>query len=344
MMSQQNPAARSMPRPDNGFGRALPLLLKREYWEHRGGFLWTPVWITAVILVFTVLGILTAEVFHANAHVHMGFSLDELRDNISASDWAEAGNALDMAQLMFGGVTCIGVFFVLFFYLLGALYDDRRDRSVLFWKSLPVSDTATVASKALAAMLVAPVLALAVATIAYLAFLILITLWAGAHGLNAFPAILSAHPLGMLWRLVLSVPVSALWALPAIGWLLFWSAFVRSKPFLWAVMLPIGVLMLNWWFGKLGAPHIPNDLHLAGVLGRLLFSIMPGSWLNASGTGVLASRISHSLNPDNVVSSFDPSNVYGVLAGANLWLGVLAGVALLAGAIYYRQRRIETAS
>src|SRR4051812_44029310 len=141
------------------FGRALPLLMKREYWEHRGGFLWTPVWITGVILIFTVFGILSAEVFHASSHVHMGFSLDDLRDNISQADWSEAGNALDMAQLMFGGVTSIGVFFVLFFYLLGALYDDRRDRSVLFWKSLPVTDTATVASKALAAMFVAPVIA-----------------------------------------------------------------------------------------------------------------------------------------------------------------------------------------
>ena len=121
----------------------LPLLLKREYWEHRGGFLWTPVWMTASILILTVLGILSAEAFHANAHVHMGFSLDELRDNISAHDWTEAGNALDMAQLVFGGLTSIGVFFVLFFYLLGALYDDRRDRSVLFWKSLPVTDTST---------------------------------------------------------------------------------------------------------------------------------------------------------------------------------------------------------
>ena len=35
----------------------LPLLLKREYWEHRGGFLWTPVWMTASILILTVLGI-----------------------------------------------------------------------------------------------------------------------------------------------------------------------------------------------------------------------------------------------------------------------------------------------
>ena len=322
----------------------IPLLVKREYWEHRGGFLWTPVWITGVILVFTVLGILSAEAFHASSHVHMGFSLDELRQNISQADWSEAGNALDMAQLMFGLVTSIGVFFVLFFYLLGALYDDRRDRSVLFWKSLPVSDTATVASKALAAMAVAPVLAFAVATAAHLIFLVLVTIWAGAHGLNALPAVFASHPLGMLWRLVLTIPVSALWALPAIGWLLFWSAYVRSKPFLWAVMVPLIVLILNAWLGKLGAPHIPDNMNLAAILGRLLFSIFPGSWLKAAGSGVLSTHMGSDLDTDHVVSSFDPSNVYGVLGGANLWIGVVAGLALLAGAVYFRQRRIETAS
>jgi len=322
----------------------IPLLMKREYWEHRGGFLWAPVWITGVILIFTVLGILSAEAFHASSNVHVGISLNDLRDHIRDADWAKAGNALDIAQLMFGFVTSVGVFFVLFFYLLGALYDDRRDRSVLFWKSLPVSDTATVASKALSAMIVAPVLAFVVATAAYVVFLVIVTLWAGAHGLNALPAIFASHPLGMIWRLVLTLPVSALWALPAIGWLLFWSAYVRSKPFLWAVMIPLIVLMLNGLFGMLGAPHIPDDAHLAAILGRLLFSIFPASWIKAEGAGVVGSHISQSLDSDNIVSAFNPSNVYGLLAEPNLWIGVVAGLALLAGAIYYRQRRIETAS
>jgi ABC-2 type transport system permease protein len=119
---------------------------------------------------------------------------------------------------------------------------------------------------------------------------------------------------------------------------------VRSKPFLWAVMIPLIVLILNLWLGKLGAPHIPDDVHLAAILGRLLFSIFPASWLKAEGSSVLSTHIGRTLDPDHVVSSFDPANVYGLLASANLWIGVVAGVALLAAAIYFRQRRIETAS
>jgi ABC-2 type transport system permease protein len=109
-------------------------------------------------------------------------------------------------------------------------------------------------------------------------------------------------------------------------------------------MIPLVVLMLNGLFGILGAPHIPNDAHLAAILGRLLFSIFPGSWIKAEGAGVIAPHVSQSLDPNHIVSAFNPSNVYGVLAEPNLWIGAVAGLALLAGAIYYRQRRIETAS
>jgi ABC-2 type transport system permease protein len=315
----------------------LPLLLKREYWEHRGGFLWTPFWLTTAILIITVLGILSAEVFRSHAQVHVGFSLDQLRGSISADDIAQAGNGLDMAQLTFCGIASIGLFFVSFFYLLGALYDDRRDRSVLFWKSLPVSDTATIASKALTAMLVMPAITLAVATLAYLAFLVIVCLWTALHGLNALPAVLGAHPAGMFLRLLLMLPIGALWALPTVGWLLFWSAFARSKPFMWAVLLPVIALFANWWVGLLGGPHISGDLHLASVLGRLLFSVMPGSWMGSK-FGIARLQF----HDDRVIGNLDPAHVYALLATPNLWLGVLAGLALLAAAIWLRGRRIET--
>ena len=320
----------------------LPLLLKREYWEHRGGFLWAPIWITGAILILTVLGIISAEVFRSNAHVQIGFSLDELRRSISADDIAKAANGLDIVQLVFVGVASVGLFFVTFFYLLGALYDDRRDRSVLFWKSLPISDIETVASKALTAMLVMPVIVLAVATLAYLAFLVLVSVWIGVHGLNPLPAVLGSHPIGMLLRLIAILPVSALWALPTIGWLLFWSAYVRSKPFLWAVLLPVVALIANAWLGALGAPHFDGNLFLAGILGRLLFSVMPGSWKGADGVSVGNEHVSFNMNDDHVVSALDPSHIYGLLATPNLWIGVLAGLVLLFGAVQMRKRRVET--
>ena len=322
--------------------KTLPLLLKREYWEHRGGFLWTPLWVCAAILIVTVLGIISAEVFSASSHVQMGFALDDLRKNMSAGDLAQAGNALDMAQVMFGAITCISLFFVLFFYLLGALYDDRRDRSVLFWKSLPVTDTATVASKVSDCNVRRTDDRVCDFHGRLRRVLVLVCLWAAVHGVNALPAVFASHPLGMFGRLLLTIPVDALWALPTIGWLLFWSATARSKPFLWAVILPIVAVALNGWFGVLGLPHIGGEIALKNVVGRLLLSVMPGSWLSADGMSFGGRRISFGMDDDHVLSTFDPSQVYALTATPGLWIGVVAGIALIVGAIWFRQRRIET--
>lgn len=330
----------------------LPILLKREYWEHRGGFLWTPVWMTVSVLALTVLGMVSAEVFRHKANVNFGnVSLSTIRDNIDTRDFAEAGHALDAAQFMFAVLPCIALFFVLFFYLLGALYDDRRDRSVLFWKSLPVSDTATVASKVLAAMFIAPLIALAVSTLAYLVFVIVISAWLGLHGVNLMPALAASHPLRTLLRMALTIPVDALWALPAIGWLLFWSAWARAKPFLWAVMLPILAIFANWWLGVLGAPQLSGTANLARIVGRLLLSVMPGSWMNAgigeSGTflGMAGNASVWAPQPGAAANGglLSPDRLLAVLASANLWIGVVAGLALIAAAIWLRGRRIETA-
>ncbi|HEY6544412.1 MAG TPA: hypothetical protein VIZ64_05920 [Dokdonella sp.] len=315
----------------------LALLLKREYWEHRGGFFWAPVWTCVTILVVTVFGILTAEVVGRRNSVHLGFSLDKLKSSLDANDMIQAGNALDMVQLMFGAVTCLVLFFVLFFYLLGALYDDRRDRSVLFWKSLPVSDGSTVLSKAIAAMLFAPLLSFVVATAAYIVFLLVVTLWTAAHGVNVWPAIAAAHPFGMFWRLLLTIPVDALWALPTVGWLLFWSAFARSKPFLWAVVLPLLAVFLNFWFGALGLPNFDNLVAIKDVAARLLLSVMPGGWLGDDTWRAMQWRF----NDDEVVRNFDPARVYALLGTANLWIGAAIGVALVAAATWMRGRRIE---
>jgi ABC-2 type transport system permease protein len=319
----------------------LPLLIKREYWEHRA-FLWTPVWITGAILIITLLGIISAETFAGRANVHIGVSLDDLR--LGAGQFAEFSNGLDTAQLVFTAMSWIGVFAVSFFYLLGSLYDDRRDRSVLFWKSLPISDTATVASKALTAMLVIPALALAVSTLAYIAFVALIVLWVGAHGINALPGVIGAHPFAMFGRLLLMLPVGALWALPTIGWLMFWSAYARSKPVKWALLLPFIAVAANAWLSALGGPHIGGDVSFAKIfLVRLLFSVMPGSWMY-SGFGIDMSGIHMSFNPEDrhVVDMFGLGQIGAALSSANLWLGVIAGIALLAVAVWLRGRRIET--
>ncbi|WP_440221990.1 hypothetical protein ACQQ2N_12940 [Dokdonella sp. MW10] len=319
-------------------------LVRREYWEHRGGFLWTPVWVGGVMLILTLLGIISAEVIGARLNVQVGVPWNSIADRLTAGDIAQAGIGLDVAYLAVAMVLCIPLFFVLFFYLLGALYDDRRDRSVLFWKSLPVTDMSTVLSKVAAAVLLAPLVAFVVASIAYLGLLVIVCVWALLHGINPLPAIGASHPIGLFWRMLLTIPVDALWALPTVGWLLFWSAFARSKPFLWAVLVPVLAYVANAWIGLLGGPSIDRDFLLKDVLFRLLLSIMPGAWLD-DGALTFSSKMRLGSGSNTLaLDKLDPAVVYGLLAKPELWIGVVVGVALIAASIWLRRRRIETST
>ncbi|MFZ2236508.1 MAG: hypothetical protein WBP11_01055 [Dokdonella sp.] len=322
-------------------------LVKREYWEHRGGFLWTPFWITSAVLILSILGIVWSEVFgrRVGTHVSFGIPWDQLSAQISSGDLVQAGQGLDVVYLMFNVLTCVALFFVLFFYLLGALYDDRKDRSVLFWKSLPISDTATVLSKVVTAAVVAPLIAFVIATVAYAGFLLVVSIWAALHGINPLPVIANSNPFGLFWRLLLTIPVDAMWALPALGWLLLCSAFARSKPFLWAILVPIVTIVLNGWIGAMGLPHFDNKFLSSEVAGRVIFSIIPGSWLGDKDVlRQIGQMADSSSDPDitNLLTAFHPSTTYHVFTMPEMWIGIAAGALMIAAAIWMRRRRIES--
>ncbi len=122
------------------------------------------------------------------------------------------------------------------FYSVDALYGERRDRSILFWKSLPVSDLTTVLTKASIPLAVLPLIAFVVGTALQLAMLLWSTVILLAGGVN--PAIvwsefhLFQEPLILLYGLT----VLALWQAPLHGWFLLVSSWARRTPFLWAVI------------------------------------------------------------------------------------------------------------
>jgi ABC-2 type transport system permease protein len=130
----------------------------------------------------------------------------------------------------------VNAFIVGIFYCLDALYGERRDRSILFWKSMPVSDLTTVLAKASIPLVILPLLVLSIAVITQLVMLLLNTavLLAGRGG----GAMLWTHLPFFQMQVVLlySVIVIALWHAPLYGWLLLISAWARRTTFLWAVL------------------------------------------------------------------------------------------------------------
>jgi len=325
-------------------------LLKREYWEHRGGFLRAPLITAGVMIAITLLTLLIAESAASRHGINLGgMNLDAISRNMTADQIALFNSGLNAGLMVISVPIMVALFFVVFFYLLGALYDDRRDRSVLFWKSLPVSDLHTVLSKAAAAAVVAPLLAIAAVIVLHLAFLLIVSVYAMLHGVNPLPLLWNPRLLVSLWaRLILLIPITALWALPTVGWLLLCSSFVRSKPFLWAVLLPLIAGILIGMVGLMQQLSLPSMWYWRNIVGRILLGFLPGSWLGAFGGSIFGifksgDNIDIALAKGDIISAvLSWDHIVGILGSLDLWLGVAAGIGMIAAAVYFRRRRIET--
>src|ERR1700694_1258370 len=103
----------------------------RELWENRSIYI-APLIVAAVqVFGFAISTIGLAE---------------RRRGVLLLDDPAKQRAAIEMPYDVAAMMMLFTVFIVGVFYCLDALHGERRDRSILFWKSLPVSDLTTVLS------------------------------------------------------------------------------------------------------------------------------------------------------------------------------------------------------
>ena len=323
----------------------LKLLLQREFWEHKGGFFWAPIVAGGISLLLTFMAIIVGEVAMRRAIsddgnitvdgqvMVNGLDLGELTRRIPADKMHELGSGVDLSLMMASMWPFIVLTFVVFFYCLGALYDDRKDRSVLFWKSLPLSDRDTVLSKAASALLVAPALATVAALATMLGFLVLLSGVVLLHGGNPYTLLWGpGSPLEIAVRFLACIPVYALWALPTVGWLLLCSAWARSKPFLWAIMIPVFAGIFVSWFDLMQVFNLDTAWFWKNIVARALLSVVPGTWMDVA-------AMEHVHGPQQVAELMSLRTSYSALATPQLWIGVVVGVAMIFGAIRLRRWR-----
>lgn len=321
-------------------------LLKREYWENRGGFFWAPIVAGGVSLLLSLLaivaGLFAANTAAKNGDLHInginvnGLDLSLLTSQLSPEDMTKLAEGINVTTMLSSAWPFIVLAFVVFFYSLGALYDDRRDRSVLFWKSLPLSNTQTVLSKAVSALIVAPVLAVLAATVTMFCFLLMISVVVMAHGGNAMTLIWGpANPFEIALGYLCWIPIYALWALPTVGWLLFCSAWARTKPFLWAVMVPVFAGVIVSWFSVMKLFGLTSGWFWGNIVGRLLLGTFPGVDLAYRANAGIGRGM------QSVLDSVSPAAQMAALQNPQLWIGAAVGVAFIAEAIYLRRRRDE---
>ena len=266
--------------------RPLYWSVRRELWENRSIYI-APLAAAAVYL----LGFLISLIWVPRSLREMAADHPTPQLVALAMPYSHAAMLLVVTGLI------VGVF-----YSLDALHGERRDRSILFWKSLPVSDLTTVLSKASIPLVVLPVLVFAITVSLQLMMLVLKLAAVVVSGVGT--ATPWAPPLFELEVVLLyTLAVHALWHAPVYCWLLLVSGWARRATFLWAVLPPVAIGALEYvafhtsYFGsmlhdrlfgfaagafelkdKSGVPIDPHFIPLAQLApGRFLSS--PGLWL-----------------------------------------------------------------
>lgn len=206
--------------------RRLGWSIVRELWENRSIYI-APIAVAALFLVGFFIGLVRLP-----DRMRAALALNPVQQR------AAIEQPFVMAAIMLMAIQLI----VAVVYCLDAFYGERRDRSILFWKSLPVSDLTTVLSKASVPILVIPLVTFAVTLATQLVMLLASSAVLAGNGMS--PAPLTTHvPLleTSLINLGHLVLYHGIWWAPFYGWLLMVSAWANRAPFLWATLPPIAI-------------------------------------------------------------------------------------------------------
>lgn len=313
----------------------LMALVKREFWENKGAFRTTPMVIGGIYIVLSLMFIITFNHFDNEFQ-----SLKELFRFIAQQDTQMLSKIMYSVTIaVLPSLFTVALAFVVFFYLLGSLYDDRKDRSILFWKSLPASDTLTLVSKLLAAMVVAPVIFWVVFVITHIVLMLIMSIVIMFFGENPWTLFSLGNPFKGWSMVLLSYLAQSVWALPLYGWLMLVSAFAPRIPLLFAVLPPIVIAVLQIWIEFLQTFTLKKNLF--GVIGEW-FANSP---LILSGNNHGGNNIDVSLGAplnDTFGHEVTVVNILDRLFSLNMLIGLAIAALFLGIALWLRRRATES--
>ncbi|HEV8017625.1 MAG TPA: hypothetical protein VGP32_03600 [Steroidobacteraceae bacterium] len=305
-------------RAGKPLGLVLLTLVRREFWEHR--YLWiAPLAVEALLIVLGAIA----------GHGHLQLDSEDFGSGTNFP--AQKVAAFTILQWMQSVPLVVVLMGVVSWYALDCLYAERKDRSILFWKSLPVSDGLTVVSKALVALVVAPLVTFGVALVGYLVFAAVL----GARmALGGIPSVISwdlvewfRTELAMLVMLI----VAMLWYAPVVAAMMLLSVWARPNPFLWALLAPIVAPLIE---------RIAFGTHyLASFMKYRAFDIW-GTLAYGPTHGHFNIISKHGLHP--VGTLLDEFNIGAAFTDIDLWLGVATAAALLYAAVRIRRYRDDS--
>lgn len=275
--------------------------VRRELWENRSIYL-APLGVAAVFLFGFLISMITLP-----SRTRAALALGPMQQHEALKQ------PYTFAALLIMGAA----FFVGAFYCLDALYGERRDRSILFWKSLPVSDLTAVLAKASIPIVILPLLSFAITVVTQLIMLLLSSAVLLASGVG-IAALWRQVPLFHMSLMLLYhlMTVHGIWYAPIFAWLLMVSAWARRAAFVWAVLPPLAIGVVE----RLAF----NSSHFANLLMRRLAG--PEA-LPATASGHAA------MDP---LGHADPG---AFLSAPGLWIGLIFAALFLAAAVRLRRYR-----
>jgi ABC-2 type transport system permease protein len=287
--------------------RPLYWSVRRELWENHSIYI-APLAVAALAL----FGFLLALIHPPKSH-DMG---------LAAINPSFEPTALAMPYSHAAMLLVLTGFIVVIFYCLDALYAERRDRSILFWKSLPVSDLTTVLAEAGIPLVVLPLIVFAITVALQLTMLVL----------SIAALLMSGGSVATLWRqlplfqleagLFYSLAVIALWYAPIFAWLLLISAWARRTTFLWALLPPLAIALVEF--------ITFHTVHFGSLLRERFLGFAPRAFNFRMPDGSI-------IDPHFIpISQITPGRF---LATPGLWIGLVFAAAFLAAAVRLRRYR-----
>ena len=273
----------------------LPILLKREFWEHRKTFFYLPLIILVLSAFFLIAVVGSVQIAggdiivsgsvqmneeglhhrsetneYSNMPVNALFGEQVSQFALLAEDQRE--RMLNSAYLLIATPLVPVLWVVVFMYFLTCLYDERKDRSILFWKSMPVSDAMTVIAKLMTGLVVVPAIYFMAMMLLQLILFLTTVVVALGYSVDTWQTFVVPANIMTRWLQMTAFFVFvASWCLPFFAWLIFVSSWARSVPLAWVIGIPILLVMLEALFtqGEWLRVFIKEHSFPGGLISRL---------------------------------------------------------------------------
>jgi ABC-2 type transport system permease protein len=316
MSREPNPAANAVSTTMSSRIRPFYWSLRREVWENRSIYI-APIAVALLVLVSAIINVMRIPDGAVPFHQLLEVSPQYLR-------FAGIGLYGMVAAIL--GITA-GI--VGWFYCLDALHSERRERSVLFWKSLPISDSTTVLSKVAIGMIIVPLVALVIGLALYVLLLVVGTVVLMTNGVSGTSLLANTGIEETLVVHLYAATAAILWSAPLYAWAIFVGSWVRRATFLWALLPPAAIALAEALaFGT---------QHFSTMMGKRLSGGLEYAFI------VSANKVEDGdffdnpeRFPDSLLSLLDPGRF---LSQPGLWIGLGVATVFVAASIWMRRHR-----